>query len=211
MIAFLRGRVLEKHPNRLIVDVGGVGYDVAVPLSTFYSAGEPGDAIELRVHTHVREDQLALFGFATPLELTVFERLIAVSGIGPKLALAVLSGIEPNDLIGAIQRGDIARLTRIPGVGKKTAERIVVELRDRLPATLAAAGPAPVVAPEDTMRDDLVSALSNLGYHRQAIDAVLEKTFDGGAGRAPAADTPQAMSARFEQVLRSALRELSRA
>jgi Holliday junction DNA helicase RuvA len=130
MIAFLRGRVLEKHPNRVIVDVGGVGYDVAVPLSTFYVTGEPGAEIVLRVYTHVREDQIALFGFVTPLEQTVFERLIAINGIGPKLALAVLSGLEPRELVASIQRGDLARLTGIPGVGKKTAERIVLEMRD---------------------------------------------------------------------------------
>src|SRR5262245_51469475 len=132
MIAFLRGRVLEKHPNRVIVDIAGVGYDVAVPLSTFYTAGEPGAEITLRVHTHVREDQLALFGFATPLELTVFERLIAVSGIGPKLALAVLSGIEPRDLITAVQRADVARRTGIPGAGRRTPRRTTSERRDRL-------------------------------------------------------------------------------
>ena len=195
MIAFLRGRLLEKHPNRVIVDVSGVGYDVAVPLSTFYAAPEPGAEISLRVHTHVREDQLALFGFTTPLELTVFERLIAVSGIGPKLALAVLSGIEPRELMGAIQRNDLARLTRIPGVGKKTAERIVIELRDRLPKAVEAAGAA-APAPGDALRDDLVSALANLGYHRQAIDKVLDKVEDGE---------------RFEDALRKALKELSRA
>jgi len=197
MIAFLRGRVLEKHPNRVIVDVAGVGYDVAVPLSTFYTAGDAGAEIALRVHTHVREDQLALFGFATALELAVFERLIAVSGIGPKLALAVLSGIEPRDLITAIQRNDLVRLTRIPGVGKKTAERIVVELRDRLPKAIEAAGAGtPVAAPADTLRDDLVSALANLGYHRQAIDKVLARIDDGE---------------RFEDALRKSLKELSRA
>jgi Holliday junction DNA helicase RuvA len=195
MIAFLRGRVLEKHPNRVIVDVSGVGYDVAVPLSTFYTAGETGTEITLRVHTHVREDQLALFGFATPLELTVFERLIAVSGIGPKLALAVLSGIEPRELLSAIQRNDLVRLTRIPGVGKKTAERIVIELRDRLPKAIEAAGAA-LPAPADALRDDLVSALTNLGYHRQSIDKALEKIDDGE---------------RFEDALRKALKELSRA
>jgi Holliday junction DNA helicase RuvA len=200
MIAFLRGRVLEKHPNRVIVEVGGVGYDLAVPLSTFYTAGEPGAEITLRVHTHVREDQLALFGFATALELTVFERLISISGIGPKLALAVLSGIEPRELVGALQRSDVARLTRIPGVGKKTAERIVLELRDRLPKTMEAVaigGPAP--SADDTLRDDLTSALTNLGYHRPAIDQVLERTL---------ADRTDA---RFEDILRSALKELSRA
>jgi Holliday junction DNA helicase RuvA len=197
MIAFLRGRVLEKHPNRVIVDVSGVGYDVSVPLSTFYTAGDSGAEITLRVHTHVREDQLALFGFATPLELTVFERLIAVSGIGPKLALAVLSGIEPGELITAIQRNDLARLTRIPGVGKKTAERIVVELRDRLPKAMDVAGAgAAAPTPGDALRDDLVSALTNLGYHRQAIDKVLDKVADGE---------------RFEDALRKALKELSRA
>jgi Holliday junction DNA helicase RuvA len=199
MIAFLRGRVLEKHPQRLLIDVGGVGYDVAVPLSTFYTAGDAGADIALRVHTHVREDQLALFGFATPLELAVFERLIAVSGIGPKLALAVLSGMDTRELIAAIQRGDVTRLTRIPGVGKKTAERIVVELRDRLPQAVESAGITAVAPPEDALRDDLVSALTNLGYHRQAIDKVLDRVVNGNA------------PPPFEAALRSALRELARA
>ncbi len=197
MIAHLRGRVLEKHPNRLIVDVAGVGYDVLVPLSTFYTCGDPGAEISLRIHTHVREDQLALYGFATPLELAMFERLIAVSGIGPKLALAVLSGIEPRDLAGAILRNDLARLTAIPGVGKKTAERMCVELRDRLPKAIDAAGAAP--APGDALRDDLVSALINLGYHRQAIDKTLEKLLS------------TITEPRFEDVLRAALKDLSRA
>ena len=116
MIAHLRGRILEKQPTRVIVEAGGVGYDVAVPLSTFYGLGEPGAEVALRVHTHVREDALALYGFATALELDLFDRLISISGIGPKLALAVLSGIEPPDLVGAIERGDLARLTAIPGV-----------------------------------------------------------------------------------------------
>jgi Holliday junction DNA helicase RuvA len=197
MIAFLRGRVLEKHPNRLIVDVGGVGYDVAVPLSTFYAAGDEGAEISLRVHTHVREDQLALFGFATPLELAAFERLIAVSGIGPRLALSVLSGIEARELISAVQRGDVVRLTRIPGVGKKTAERIVVELRDRLPRALESAGAAAAATPQHAMREDLISALVNLGYHRQAIDKALDQAMGDDSS--------------FEHALRSALRELSRA
>ena len=133
VIAHLRGRILEKQPNRIVVDVGGVGYDVSVPLSTFYGLGEPGSDIALRIHTHVREDALSLYGFATRLEQELFERLIAISGIGPKVALAVLSGIEPAELIRAIERGDLARLTAIPGVGKKTSERIVLELKDRLP------------------------------------------------------------------------------
>jgi Holliday junction DNA helicase RuvA len=197
MIAHLRGTVFEKHPNRLIVDVAGVGYDVLVPLSTFYTCGDPGTEIALRIHTHVREDQLALYGFATPLELAMFERLIAVSGIGPKLALAVLSGIEPRDLVGAIQRNDLARLTAIPGVGKKTAERICVELRDRLPKSVAATDAPP--SPGDTLRDDLVSALINLGYHRQAIEKSLDKLLSN------------LTEPRFEDVLRLALKDLSRA
>lgn len=194
MIGHLRGRLLEKHPNRVIVDVNGVGYDVHVPLSTFYEMAEPGEEIALRIHTHVREDALLLYGFATLLELQIFERLISVSGIGPKLALAVLSGIEPRDLAGAIQRNDLARLTAIPGVGKKTAERMCVELRDRIPKAIEAAA-----SPADTMREDLASALVNLGYHRQAIDKSLDKLLGGRA------------DARFEDVLRSALKELSRA
>jgi Holliday junction DNA helicase RuvA len=200
MIAFLRGRVLEKHPNRVVVDVAGVGYDVLVPLSTFYGVGDEGSEISLRVHTHVREDQIALFGFITALELSMFERLIAVNGIGPKLALSVLSGIEPSDLATAIHRGDLGRLTRIPGVGKKTAERIVVELRDRLPKALDAEvmnAPPPKAA--DLLRDDLVSALANLGYHQQAIDKVLEKVPTNTEG------------VKFEDALRAALRELARA
>jgi Holliday junction DNA helicase RuvA len=199
MIAFLRGRLGEKQPNRIIVDVGGVGYDVAVPLSTFYTLGEPGTDVALRVHTHVREDSLALYGFATVLELQIFERLIGISGIGPKLALAVLSGIDVADLVRAVQVGDVARLTAIPGVGKKTAERIGLELKDKLPPALAAAVAAQ--AGEDGtggLRGDLLSALLNLGYHRpladKAVDAAIKKV------------EPKT----FERVLKQALRELAR-
>jgi holliday junction DNA helicase RuvA len=207
MIAFLRGRVLDKQPNRLIVDVGGVGYDVAVPLSTFYVVGEPGADVTLRVHTHVREDQLALFGFSTALELITFERLITISGIGPKLALAVLSGIEPRDLIAAIQRGDVPKLTRIPGVGKKTAERIVIELRDRLPKGIEVTAQEVVAVPaSNALREDLVSALENLGYHRQAVEKVLDKALTPSSLDPEAAPPP-----RFEDALRTALKELSRA
>ncbi|MGQ0735328.1 MAG: Holliday junction branch migration protein RuvA [Acidobacteriota bacterium] len=206
MIAFLRGRLIEKLPNRVIVDVSGVGYDVVVPLSTFYGAGEPGADIALHIHTHVREDQLALFGFASAVELAMFERLIAVSGIGPKLAVSVLSGIEPRELAAAISRADIARLTRIPGVGKKTAERIIVELRDRLPKVLAQdQGAAPPPAPSDVLREDLASALTNLGYHRSAIDKALDRLLSdttSGNGGLPARP--------FETALRAALKELSR-
>jgi Holliday junction DNA helicase RuvA len=198
VIAHLRGTIFEKHPNRLIVDVAGVGYDVFVPLSTFYGLGEPGGEIALRIHTHVREDALLLYGFATLLEQDLFERLIGVSGIGPKLALAVLSGIEPPDLVRAIERGDLARLTAIPGVGKKTSERIVLELKDRLPRVQIAvvgAGGVPSGAP---LRDDLLSALMNLGYHRP----LAEKAMDAAIKSVPEGD--------FERTLKQALRELAK-
>ncbi|HET9369373.1 MAG TPA: Holliday junction branch migration protein RuvA [Vicinamibacterales bacterium] len=195
MIAHLAGRLLEKHVQRLVVDVGGVGYEVIVPLSTYYGVGDPGAAIALRIHTHVREDALQLFGFATPLELSLFERLIAVNGIGPKVALSVLSGIEPPDLVRAIRQADLGRLTRIPGVGKKTAERLVLEMKDRLPAVVADEPEAPVESGD--VRDDVLSALANLGYQRAAA----EKAVDRVRQRSPQAD--------FEPLLREVLRELA--
>ena len=200
MIARLSGKLVEKHPTRLVVDVHGVGYDVQVPLSTFYHLPEPGADVTLRIHTHVREDALALFGFATPLELQVFERLIAISGIGPKLALAVLSGIDPADLVRAVHAGDVGRLTLIPGVGKKTAERIGLELKDRLPQPFASELGAltGVPAGEATLRADLVSALLNLGYHR----ALVEKAVDA------ALKTPGDRT--FERVLKEALGQTGR-
>jgi Holliday junction DNA helicase RuvA len=158
MIAFLRGRVLDKQPNRVIIDVQGIGYEVHVPLSTYYDIGDEGADVAVRVYTHVREDALQLYGFLTDLERQLFERLIGISGIGPKLAISVLSGMDARDLLLAVQRADVARLTAIPGIGKKTAERIVLELRDRLAQLVVtpAAG-APVAAPEDErMRSDLV-------------------------------------------------------
>src|SRR5688500_2281889 len=163
MIGFLRGRIADKQPNRLIVDVQGVGYEVHVPLSTFYDAGEEGADITLRIYTHVREDALQLYGFLTELERQLFERLIGISGIGPKLAIAVLSGMEPRVLLLSVQRGDVARLTGIPGVGKKTAERIVLELKDRLAqiAVPVAADLPEAMAGPDRIRIDLLSALQN--------------------------------------------------
>jgi holliday junction DNA helicase RuvA len=184
VIARLTGRLIEKQATRLVVDVHGVGYDVQVPLSTFYRLPEPGAEVTLRVHTHVREDALSLFGFGSALEQQVFERLIGVSGIGPKLALAVLSGIDAADLVRAVQAGDVGRLTLIPGVGKKTAERIGLELKGRLPQPLAAELAAGADGPpgDTTLRADLVSALLNLGYHRaladKAVDAALKTPGD---------------------------------
>jgi Holliday junction DNA helicase RuvA len=199
MIAHLRGRLLEKHPNRIIVDVQGVGYEAHVPLSTFYEMPEPGGEITLRIHTHVREDALSLYGFATLLELQLFERLIGVSGIGPKLALAVLSGIEPNELIAAVRYGNVARLTAIPGVGKKTADRIGLELKDKLAAFLPVEGAASVpVSAGESLRTDVLSALINLGYHRPLAERALD------------AAMKSATAGSFEQTLKLALRELAR-
>ncbi len=193
MIARLNGTISEKHPNRIIVDVNGVGYDVLVPLSTFYGLGDAGAGVTLRVHTHVREDVIALYGFATALEQDLFERLIGISGIGPKLALAVLSGIDPGELVRAIRSQDVARLTRIPGVGKKTAERIGLELKDRLPQAVPGAG-ADAVEEVDDVKADLLSALLNLGYNR----AVADKAVDAALKKAP--------HGAFEALLRDVLR-----
>jgi holliday junction DNA helicase RuvA len=200
MIAFLRGRVLEKQPNRVLIDVNGVGYEVVIPLSTFYDVGDEGAEVALRVHTHVREDALQLFGFLTLLERQMFERLIAVSGIGPKLAIAVLSGLDTRDLVTAVQRADVARLTSIPGVGKKTAERIVLELKDRLTqiAVPAAVDAKPQAADEDRLRGDLLSALQNLGYHRTDAERAVDVVLDQPADRT------------LESALKDALRRLSR-
>ena len=195
MIAHLSGALLEKQLQRLIVDVNGVGYDVLVPLSTMYVIGEPGSRVTLRIHTHVREDALQLFGFATALEQGLFERLISVSGIGPKVALSVLSGIEPAELSRAIRSADIARLTRIPGVGKKTAERMVVELKDRLPQA-DTSEPVTVAVEGDDVRADLLSALENLGYQRNAAEKTVDKVLRSSEDRT------------FEPLLRATLKLL---
>ena len=199
MISHLRGRLLEKHPNRVIIDVQGVGYEAHVPLSTFYEMAALGSEIALRIHTHVREDALLLYGFATLLELQLFERLISVSGIGPKLALAVLSGIEPNELVAAIKQANIARLMGIPGIGRKTAERIRLELKDKLDA-LVSGEPASAqgASAGESLRTDVLSALVNLGYHRPLAERAVEAALSSSGG------------STFEQTLRLALRELAR-
>ena len=200
MIAFLRGRVVDKQPNRVTIDVQGVGYDVHVPLSTFYEIGDEGSDVALRVYTHVREDALQLYGFLTDLEKQLFERLIAISGIGPKVAIAVLSGIQPRELVAAVQRADAATLTGIPGIGKKTADRIVLELKDRLAqvAVPALAGTSELASSTDRLRTDLLSALQNLGYHRPQAEKAIDATLKGMS------------DATLEEALRSALRELMR-
>jgi len=197
VIGHLRGTLAAAAPERVLVEVGGVGYEVHVSLATFSELDRAGVGAEvaLHVHTHVREDQLALYGFWSARELELFERLIGVSGIGPRLAQVVLSGMAPEDLIDALAAGDVARLTRIPGVGKKTAERMVVELRDALQALAREAAPA---RPAAASAEDLVAALEHLGYKRgQAEKAVADARRD-----APAAP--------FHELLPLALRRLSR-
>jgi holliday junction DNA helicase RuvA len=178
MIAHLRGSVLEKHPNLVIVDTGGVGYEVHIPVSTFTRLPDVGAETKLRIHMHVREDAMLLYGFHTPEEKLLFEKLITVSGIGPKVALTALSGIAPADLVQAIRSGDIVQLTRIPGVGKKTAERMVVELRDKLDIAIAGS-PIPISLDKGPLLSDLeldlISALVNLGSQRPAAEAAVRK------------------------------------
>jgi Holliday junction DNA helicase RuvA len=183
MIGYLRGTILEKHPNQVILEAAGVGYDIQIPISTFTALPGQGATAALRIHTHVREDALLLFGFATPEEKTVFERLISVSGIGPKLAITVLSGLPTAELVTAIRTGDLPRLVRIPGIGKKTAERMVLELKDKLTAVdaIGKATPAAESGPSySTLERDVLSALQNLGCSRPAAEEALRKVLDKG-------------------------------
>ncbi|MEO7794155.1 MAG: Holliday junction branch migration protein RuvA [Thermoanaerobaculia bacterium] len=203
MIGWLSGKVVQAAPDRLILDVGGVGYQVAIPLSTYYeiqkaTAGEPDASVRLFIHTHVREDALALYGFWSEREKELFERLIAVSGIGPRLAQVVLSGMAPDELIAALAAGEVATLVRIPGVGKKTAERMVVELRDKMQVLAAQLPVALATAATVGSDSDLVAALVNLGYKPSLAEGAV------GAAR------KEAPEAAFHELLRLALRRLSR-
>lgn len=192
MIALLRGTLVEKHPNQAILDVAGVGYEVTIPISTFSMLPERGSETKLRIHTHVREDILALYGFLTQDERNLFEKLIGVSGIGPGLAIKVLSGMSAADLLSAIRRNELDRLVRIPGVGKKTAERMVLELRDKLPAPAGEEqlGGAPSLSQLD---EDVLSALANLGCARPAAEAAVRKARAAGVAE------------QFEPLFRKAL------
>jgi Holliday junction DNA helicase RuvA len=184
MIGHLRGTILEKTPNRVVLDAGGVGYEVLIPISTYTALPNEGAAAALRIFTHVREDTLALFGFATKDEKTLFERLISVSGIGPKLGLQVLSGLPTTDLVSAIRGGDVARLVRIPGVGKKTAERIVLELKEKMTGVEAGSHGALAAGTGSGltgMENDIVSALQNLGCSRAAAEEAIRKVKERGA------------------------------
>lgn len=199
---------MAKQATSVILDVGGVGYEVAIPVTTFYDLEEPGSQIQLRIYTHIREDALQLFGFRTARERELFTLLISVSGIGPRSGLAMLSGMSADEIIAAIRTNNFARLTSIPGVGRKTAERLVIELRDKMAALsspaleeelAAAAGGARGSAPtEDTLRDDSLSALSNLGYQKAAGErAVTQAISEGG-------------DLSVELILRRSLRHLSK-
>ena len=194
MIGSLRGKLIEKRPSHVLVDVGGVGYQVQVPLSTFAVVGPLHSETTLLIYTHVREDQLALYGFATAREKHCFELLISTSGVGPSLALKILSGMGIEDLVPAIRKGDVARLVLIPGVGKKTAERIVVELRDKLAAVDVEEAGKPRTRSQ--LESDVASALVNLGYDGRLVDRAIEKVRGEGNGN-------------FEDLLRAALQILS--
>jgi holliday junction DNA helicase RuvA len=179
MIAHLRGKLLTKHPNQAVVETGGVGYDVTITVPTFSGLPALGDEVALHVHTHVREDVIALYGFLRSAEKTLFEKLITVSGIGPKLAITILSGMAADEMVNSIRGNDLARLTRIPGIGRKTAERMVLELRDKLPAPGTVTEPA---APaKSAVEDDVLSALINLGYQRANAEKALAVVVRGGS------------------------------
>ena len=196
MIAHLRGTLLSKHPNQAVVDVGGVGYDITISVPAFSELPAAGSQVSLFIHTHVREDLIALYGFLRTSEKQLFEKLITVSGIGPKLAITILSGIPAADQLSrAIRANDIAQLTRIPGIGRKTAERMVLELRDKLPPDGPEAAAPSTLSP---LEDDVLSALINLGYQRPAVEKAL------------AALTRNAPAGSFDQLFRAALSTLSK-
>ena len=206
MIAYLSGTLLYKQATAVILDVGGVGYEVAIPLSTFYELEEAGSQVQLRIYTHVREDALQLFGFKTARERELFLRLISVSGVGPKLGITLLSGMSADEMIASIRTNNLARLTLIPGIGRKTAERLVMELRDKVAALsspeleeeLGAKPEEPVVHTADTVRADALSALLNLGYQRAAAE------------KAVGAVLAESSEISVESVLRGSLRKLAK-
>jgi holliday junction DNA helicase RuvA len=196
MIAHLRGKLLAKHPNQAIVETAGVGYDITISVPTFSDLPAAGAEVALHIHTHVREDVIALYGFLRPAEKLLFEKLISVSGIGPKLAITILSGMAADEMVSAIRSNNIAQLTRVPGIGKKTAERMVLELRDKLPEP----GPSAIAAMPvmNATEEDVLSALLNLGYQRPAAEKALAIAGKNGAGKS------------FDALFREALAALSK-
>jgi len=195
MIAHLRGKLLAKHPNQAILETGGVGYDVTISVPTFSDLPDLGSEVALYIHTHVREDIIALYGFLRPSEKLLFEKLITVSGIGPKLAITILSGMAADEMVGAIRGNDVTKLTRIPGIGRKTAERMVLELRDKLPEPGKTTPAVPVMS---GVEEDVLSALVNLGYQRAAAEKALS------------AASKNAASKTFDALFRGALGGLSK-
>jgi holliday junction DNA helicase RuvA len=207
MIAYLSGNLLSKQANTCIIDITGVGYEVIIPLSTFYDLEDVGSNVQLRIYTHVREDALQLYGFKTARERELFLRLISVSGIGPKLGITMLSGMSADEIIASIRTNNLARLTSIPGVGKKTAERLVIELRDKIAALsspaleeeFATSGAGAGAQPsEDVVRDDALSALINLGYQKSAAEKAITSAMQEGG------------DISVEVILRRSLRQLAR-
>jgi len=200
MIGFLSGKILEKDANTVIVDVGGVGYEVTIPLSTFYELGEIGSDVQLRIYTLVREDALQLFGFKTSRERDIYLKLISVQGIGAKSGIAMLSGMNADEIVAAIRTNNLVRLTSIPGVGKKTAERMVIELRDKIGelSVGAAASASASDHASDTVFDDALSALVNLGYQRNAAEKALQDASKDGAEMS------------VQKLLRAALQKLAK-
>jgi holliday junction DNA helicase RuvA len=196
MIAHLRGKLLAKHPNQAIVETAGVGYDVTISVPTFSDLPAAGAEVSLHIHTHVREDAISLYGFLLPSEKLLFEKLISVSGIGPTLAVKILSGMAADDMVGAIRSNDVARLTRIPGIGRKTAERMVLELRDKLPEAVPPA--SPTVTPLNAVEEDVLSALVNLGYQRPVAEKALAVAMRNGK------------AGSFDALFRDALAALSK-
>ncbi|HEY1660504.1 MAG TPA: Holliday junction branch migration protein RuvA [Candidatus Sulfotelmatobacter sp.] len=196
MIAHLRGKLLSKHPNQAVVETAGVGYEVNISVPTFSELPADGTDVALHIHTHVREDVIALYGFLRSTEKQLFEKLITVSGIGPKLAITILSGMAADEMTRAIRGSDLARLTRIPGIGKKTAERMVLELRDKLPEVTGTT--APSIQPMNAIEEDVLSALVNLGYQRAAAEKALAAAAKNGG------------SSSFDALFRQSLASLSR-
>ena len=194
MIAHLRGQILSKAPNAVVLECGGVGYELAISVATFTDLKQEGSEARLHVHTHVREDALALFGFSELQEKRLFEKLLTISGIGPKLAITVLSGISAERLVGAIRSGDHATLTKIPGIGKKTAERVVLELKDKLDDMQGFVPAAPVAPSLGAVADDVLSALVNLGYPRPVAQKAVET-----------AAKDAAVAGDFEKLFRAAM------
>ena len=179
MIAHLRGKLIARHPNQVIVDAMGVGYEVTISVPTFSELPPAGGEVALHIHTHVREDQIALYGFLRPEEKHLFEKLISVSGIGPKLAITILSGMPTNEMTSAIRGNDVARLTKIPGIGRKTSERMVLELRDKLPPV--GTDQVHVVPSLSAVQEDVLSALMNLGYQRASAEKALSTVEKNGS------------------------------